>query len=197
MSKKSKRTTRRNRHSRGGAFGSTPPPHGNGTTRVANPQAGTCSYPYLFNSENRCCMCRGKTATCPCTPQDAIDHYMLCHVADNCESEGHPSLFQMMAMGLPAPTAACRNCGEVPRFSGFGMRTDFGPNDHYGLPERASRQWIAQNSAIDEFGTVRIPADRQDGLTTHAIYWPDCDHIEDCDCHQDESVMWTLQEYSG
>ena len=77
------------------------------------------------------------------------------------------------------------------------MSTDFGPDDHYGLPERVTRQWIVANSEPDEFGDVQIPEDRQDGITTHATYWPDYDHIDDCDCHQDESVMWTLQEYSG
>lgn len=197
MSKQSRRASRRNRPNRTGAFGSNLPPCGNSTTQVANSRAETCPYPYLFNSENSCCMCRGKISTCPCTPQDAINHHMLCHVTDKCEAEGHPSVFQMMAMGLPAPTVACRNCAEVPQFGGFGMSTDFGPEDHYGLPEKATRQWIAENSEPDELGTVRLPADQQDDLTTHATYWPECDHIEDCECNKDESVMWTLQDFSG
>ena len=142
-------------------------------------------------------MCRGKVSTCSCKPQDAIDHFMLCHVSDNCEAEGHPSLFQMMAMGMPPPTAACRNCGEVPQFSVLGMSPELGPSDNYGLPQRVTRQWIAENSEPEEFGTIRIPEDQQDGLMTHATYWPDYDHIEDCDCDKDESIMWTLQEYSG
>ena len=77
------------------------------------------------------------------------------------------------------------------------MSAGFVPSDNYGLPERATRQWVADNSEPHEFGTVRIPADHQDGLTTHATYWPDCDHIDDCECDKDESMMWTLQDYSG
>ena len=95
------------------------------------------------------------------------------------------------------PPSRCPKCGETPQFGSSGMSTGFGPNDHYGLPERAMRKWIAENSDPDEFGTVPIPEDHQDGLTTHATYWPDCDHIEDCQCDKDESVMWTLKEYSG
>ena len=50
------------------------------------------------------------------------------------------------------------------------MSTGFVPDDNYGLPERATRQWITDNSEPDEFGTVPIPLDHQDGLTTHATY---------------------------
>ena len=73
------------------------------------------------------------------------------------------------------------------------MSAGFGPNDNYRLPERASPQWIKENSEPDELGTVRIPADRQDGLTTHATYWPDYDHIEECDYDKDEAVMCTIK----
>ena len=95
------------------------------------------------------------------------------------------------------PPSGCPKCGETPEFSSFGVSAGFGPNDNYGLPERASPQWITENSEPDEFGTVRIPADRQDSLTTHATYWPDCDHIDDCECDKGGSIIWTLPEYSG
>ena len=40
--------------------------------------------------------------------------------------------------------------------------------------------------------------DQQDGLITHAQYFPDCPHIdEDCQCADDENVMWELMEFSG
>ena len=95
------------------------------------------------------------------------------------------------------PPSRCPTCGETPQSGSFGMSAEFGPNDNCGLPERATRKWISENSEPDELGTVQIPPDLQDSLTTHATYWPNCDHIEDCDCHKDESVMWALQEYSG
>lgn len=204
MSKKSRRASRRNQPTQTGAFGNSPPPLSGRTSHAANAQAETCPYPYLFNSKNRCCMCRGKTSSCPCTAQDAIDHYMHCHIADNCEGEGHPSVFQMISMGIPTPTVSCRNCGEIPTFGEVptfrrkGMSNNLGPDDRYGLPPRTTRQWITENSEPDEFGTVPIPADRQDGLCTHATYWPDCDHFcEPCECSKDENVIWVLEEYSG
>ena len=110
--------------------------------------------------------------------------------------DGHPEQAQAWMLNRTAPSR-CPKCGETPQFGSFEMNTGFGPGDRYGLPERATRQWIVENSEPDEFETVQIPGDRQDGLTTHATYWPDWDDIEDCSCHEDESVMRTLQEYSG
>ena len=77
------------------------------------------------------------------------------------------------------------------------MSTGFGPDDHYGLPERATRQWFTENSEPDEFGTVPIPIGHQDGLTTHATYWPESELLDPCECDKDETVQWTLQEFSG
>ena len=73
----------------------------------------TCQAPYLFGSKNRCCICRRKMSTCPCTPQDAMNHFVLCHIADKCDKDGHPTVAQMLTMGMPAPTEPCRNCSEV------------------------------------------------------------------------------------
>ena len=95
------------------------------------------------------------------------------------------------------PPTRCPKCGETPQFGRLGASPDLGPNDRYGLPERVTRQWIAEHSEPDEFGTVPIPANSQDDLFTHATYWPECDHIEPCGCHEDDSVMWTLEEFSG
>ena len=81
--------------------------------REAGKQA--CKYPHLHLSKNRCCICGGVTSTCPCTAQDWVNHYMRSHIEDNCSQVGHPSLAQMMMLGVPAPTEPCRNCGEVPR----------------------------------------------------------------------------------
>ena len=71
-----------------------------------------CPYPYLFGG-NRCCMCRGKVNQCPCGPQDAINRFVTCHIADNCDVSGHPSVAEMVMLGMPAPTEPCRKCGEV------------------------------------------------------------------------------------
>ena len=72
-----------------------------------------CLRPYLFKNKTRCCICGGKIATCPCTAQDAINHFVSCHVTDNCDEVGHPTVAQMCMLGLPTPTMPCRNCGEV------------------------------------------------------------------------------------
>ena len=47
----------------------------------------TCPNPQFFNS-NRCCMCGGNVRECPCTPQDAIDHFVMSHVTDYCDVRG-------------------------------------------------------------------------------------------------------------
>ena len=82
--------------------------------------------------------------------------------------------------------------------TGFGMSPDFASSD-YGMPKRATRQWVVENSTEGEdLGVVQIPVDQQDGLITHAQYSLDCPHIdEDCQCADDESVMWELMEFSG
>ena len=62
--------------------------------------------------------------------------------------------------------------------SGFGMNPDFAPSDN-GMPKRATRQWVVENST--DLGVVQVPVDQQDGLITHAQYFPDCPHVdEDC-----------------
>ena len=210
MSKKSRRPSRRNRHDKGGAFGNNRSTSG----------APKCRYPQYFDDPERCCICSGLVASCPCGPQEALAHLSACHrdaprlremsemltssatstmprttTTDPCPS-GHPEQAQAWMLHGTPPTR-CPKCGETPQFGGIGMSTEFGPDDHYGLPQRVTRQWIAENSEPDEFGTVPIPSDHQDDLITHATYWPECDHIEPCGCHEDDSVMWTLEEFSG
>ena len=69
----------------------------------------------------------------------------------------------------------------------------------FGMPEKVSRQWVVEHSEVDELGDVPIPEDRADGLVTHAGYEPDCPHdvAEDCQCYEDDTVMWSLQTFSG
>lgn len=210
MSKKSRRSGRRNRHDKGGAFGNNR--HASGGPK--------CRYPQYFDDPERCCICGGLVAGCPCGPQKALEHLTTCHqdtpqlremssmlassaaattskpaAADPCPN-GHPEQAQAWMLH-GTPPIRCPKCGETPRFGNLGMSTELGPHDQYGLPQQATRQWIAEHSEPDEFGTVPIPANRQDDLFTHATYWPGCDHIEPCGCHEDDTVTWNLEEYSG
>ena len=83
------------------------------------------------------------------------------------------------------------------RIIGVRMSPDLAPSDH-GMPRRVTRQWVVENSTEGRLGAVRIPVDRQDRLMSHVEYWPDCPHIdEDCQCEDDETVMWELMEFSG
>ena len=84
----------------------------------------SCKFPFFYESETRCCICSRKVDTCPCTPQDAVDHFMESHVDDKCEVDGHPSIFQMAMIGMPAPTKPCRNCGEIPKMSNIYSSTE-------------------------------------------------------------------------
>ena len=78
-----------------------------------------------------------------------------------------------------------------------GMSPDFAPSD-YGMPRRATRQWVALNSDPNRLGKVEIPGDRQDGVNSHAEYSVDCPHIdEDCQCEDDEDVEWELIEFNN
>jgi hypothetical protein len=52
-----------------------------------------------------------------------------------------------------------------------------------------------ENSEPDELGAVPMPEGRRGGLFTHVTYRKDCYHNEDCDCANDDSVMWELEEY--
>ena len=77
-----------------------------------------CGYPYLYGNARRRCICGGRVATCPCTPQEAMDHFVTSHIADDCSDGGpHPTVFELIAAGLPAPTRPCRRCGGVPQFA--------------------------------------------------------------------------------
>ena len=82
---------------------------------------------------------------------------------------------------------------------GLEMSPHFAIHD-YGLSEKASRQWVVDNSDPDEWlGEVPIPLDHRDGHVTHATYDPECEHgiDEECRCADDETVQWTLTAYSG
>lgn len=180
MSKKSRRPGRRNRHDKGGAFG-------NNRRTSEGPK---CRYPQYFDDPERCCICGGMVASCPCGAQKALEHLTVCH-------QNAPRLGEMSEMLTSSMTRNASGSEAITGFIGMGMSVEFGPNDRYGLPERTTRQWIAEHSEPDDFGTVPIPANRQDDLITHATYWPECDHVEPCRCHEDNSVMWTLEEFSG
>lgn len=104
------------------------------------------------------------------------------------------------------PPHRCPRCGEVPQFGGFSASPSLAPStDAFGMPERASRQWIVENSDKDEgLGVVPIPMEKRDGLVTHARYYPVCEHLdedgelEDIEhCSEDESAMWELESFEG
>ena len=94
-----------------------------------------------------------------------------------------------------APTP-CPKCGQEPTYIHLAMSVDPRSDDLRGLPEQAARQWIVENSEPDELGAVPIPEGRRGGLFTHVRYVPDCEHEEDCDCAEDEYIMWVMDEYN-
>ncbi len=77
------------------------------------------------------------------------------------------------------------------------------PASVYGMPERASRRWVIENSDLSgqimmktpDFADVPIPQERRDGKFTHAAYLVDCDHEEVCACSDDDSVEWMFVEF--
>ena len=77
------------------------------------------------------------------------------------------------------------------------------PASTYGMPERASRQWVIENSDLanrvmlktPDFADVPIPQERRDGKFTHAAYIAYCDHEEVCACSDDDSVEWVFVEF--
>ena len=97
---------------------------GNPTQDDERRSSTACQHPFFYESQTRCCICSEKVATCPCTPQDAMDHFMACHINDKCEVHGHPSILQMMIIGMPAPNKPCRNCGETPETSKMHSSTE-------------------------------------------------------------------------
>ena len=67
------------------------------------------------------------------------------------------------------------------------------------LAPAGSNQASATTASLGavEAGTGEF-AERQDGFMSHAEYSSDCPHIdEDCQCEDDETVMWELMEFSG
>lgn len=84
----------------------------------------------------------------------------------------------------------------------YGPSPEFHGGDYYGLPSEVSRQWVVEHSEEDELGAVPIPAERKDGVFTHAIYWADCEHIgteldRRCRCAYDYRVPWSLAQFEG
>ncbi len=122
---------------------------------------------------------------------------------------GHPE--QSAAFVLHGtPPSPCPRCGETPQFDGLPGFRSFSASPglvssaepYFGLPERASRQWVVENSDKEEgLGVVPIPPDRQDGLVTHARYMVECPHFDDddenCSCKEDETAMWELEAFEG
>ena len=118
---------------------------------------------------------------------------------------GHPEQFRDLAL-YGTPLHRCPRCGEVPQSGGFRASPELLPStDAFGLPKTASRQWVVENSEKDEgLGVVPIPMEKRDGLATHAIYYPVCEHLdangelEDFQhCIEDENAMWELEAFEG
>ena len=114
--------------------------------------------------------------------------------ADPCGND-HAVLLRYWTSNDIAPTP-CPKCGKEPTYVHMAMSVDPRSDDLRGLPEQAARQWIVDNSEPDELGAVPIPEERRGGLFTHVTYRTDCNHDENCDCANDDSIMWTLKEYS-
>ena len=122
---------------------------------------------------------------------------------------GHPE--QSAALTLyGTPPHPCPRCGKTPQFTApsgfrsFGASPEFVPSaePYFGLPKRASRQWIVEHSdKVEGLGVVPIPVEKQDGLVTHARYMVDCPHFEDegdeCSCEDDEAAEWELESFEG
>ncbi len=73
----------------------------------------------------------------------------------------------------------------------------------YGLPERASRQWVIENAGLadkvmlktPDWVDIPIPGDRSSEGFTHACYLVLCDHEDFCTCSDDDSLEWTFVEF--
>ena len=121
MTKKNKRKRRHTSPNTYGAFGNSSSQHRAASNpRTLRSDAGrteiSCQYPHLYDLESRCCICGGNIRDCKCGPQDAINHFVLCHGDNDCETAGHPEIAMMVMMGYPQPTVPCRNCGNTPQF---------------------------------------------------------------------------------
>ena len=114
--------------------------------------------------------------------------------ADLCENH-HAVLLRYWATNDLAPTP-CPKCGQEPTYVHMGMGVDPRSDDLRGLPAQAARQWIVENSEPDELGAIPIPEERRGGLFTHVRYAPDCEHDEGCDCADDESITWVMDEFN-
>lgn len=113
--------------------------------------------------------------------------------ADLCAHD-HAQLKHGWALLDVAPTT-CPQCGQTPTFLEIAITADPETDDHYGLPEQVSRQWLTEHSEPDVFGDVRIPDERRGGLFTAVRYMPDCDHANPCNCRENDAIMWMLEDY--
>ena len=85
----------------------------------------------------------------------------------------------------------------------FGSLFERLPASHFGMPERASRQWILAHADLSgqimtktpEDVNVPIPDGRAGRLFTHALYVVDCDHDDPCNCSDDDAIPWMFAEY--
>ena len=114
--------------------------------------------------------------------------------ADPCGND-HAGMLRYWTSNDIVPTP-CPKCGQEPNYVHLAMSVDPRSDDLRGLPKQAARQWIVDNSEPDELGAVPIPEGRRGDLFTHVTYRTDCNHDENCDCANDDSVMWTLKEFS-
>ena len=89
----------------------------------------------------------------------------------------------------------CPMCGLIVDFTNYSVAKNHHSQDHYGLPETVTRQWLLENSDKDNLGDVPIPHNRRGGLFTHVRYEPDCEDGQDSDNLQDESLKWTVTQY--
>ena len=64
-------------------------------------------------------------------------------------------------------------------------------SDHLrGTSGRVRQAWGNEFSQLGELGSVPMPEDRGRAPLAHATYWPDCD------CGDDDSIMWRLSEFN-
>ena len=60
--------------------------------------ADICPAPHLYGgSSDWRCMCKREIATdCRCTLQEVVNHHARCHITDECDTDGHPSIFKSL-----------------------------------------------------------------------------------------------------
>lgn len=112
--------------------------------REARRQA--CTYPYPYQSKNRCCICGGVTSTCHCTAQDSVNHYMRSHIEDKLLAGGPSIACSNDDAWRSSPSRAMpelRRGSAESSTTGTTLRTTMTrPLAHTGLPTGVIR-WTA------------------------------------------------------